>query len=83
MDDREQFRAMAQERRRARQRMMTLRWVLIGLSAVLAVVLIASGAVLIGALIGAMAIVRTVMFLQLRHRRQSFRPGARHLPRES
>jgi hypothetical protein len=83
MDDSNQFRAMVQQRRQARQRMMTFRWVLTGLSALLAVILIASGAVLIGAVIGAMAVVRTVMFLQWRHHTQAFRPGARHLPRES
>jgi hypothetical protein len=83
MDESEQFRATVQERRRARQRMMTFRWVLTGLSAVLAVALVASGAVVVGAVIGAMAFVRAVMLLQWRHRMQAFRPGARHLPRES
>jgi hypothetical protein len=80
MDDREQVRARMAQRRRSRQRMMTLRWVLVGLSALLAVVLLASGAVLIGVVIGAMALVRTVMFWQMRHRMQAFRPGAQHVP---
>jgi inner membrane protein involved in colicin E2 resistance len=83
MDDSNRFGAAVQERRRNRQRMMIFRWVLVGLSAVLALVLIASGAVVVGAVIGAMAVVRTVMFLQWRHHARGFRPGARHLPRET
>ena len=69
MDDREQFRAMVQQRRQARDRMMTFRWVLIALSAVLAIVLIASGAVLIGAVIAGSAKVMVP-----RHRRETERP---------
>ncbi len=44
--------------------MWRMRWVLVGLSALLAVVLVASGAVLIGAIIGVMAVVRTVMIVR-------------------
>ena len=44
--------------------MWRTRWALVGLSALLAVVLIASGSVLIGAVIGVMAVVRTVMILR-------------------
>ena len=48
------------EFRRSRKSMLRMRWLLVGLSAVLAVALIASGAVLIGAIIGVMAVVRAV-----------------------
>jgi hypothetical protein len=49
------------EFRRSRKSMLRMRWVLVGLSTVLAVALIASGAVLIGVIIGVMAVVRVVM----------------------
>ena len=52
--------------RRARQSMWRTRWVLVGLSAVLAMVLVLSGAVVIGAIIGVMAIVRAVMIVRWR-----------------
>lgn len=52
------------EFRRSRTSMWRVRWLLVGLSAVLAVALIATGAVLIGAIIGVMAIVRAVMIAQ-------------------
>jgi hypothetical protein len=57
------------EVQRSRKSMWRMRWLLVGLSALLAVVLIASGAVLIGALIGVMAAVRTVMILQWQRQR--------------
>ncbi len=50
--------------RRSRSSMLRMRWALVGLSAVLAVVLIVSGAVVIGVLIGVMAVVRTVMIVR-------------------
>jgi hypothetical protein len=83
MDDSRQFRAIWEERRRARQRLMNLRWVLVGLSAVLSVVLIASGAVVVGVVIGAIAVVRTMVVLQWQHHVRGFRPGARHIPRQT
>jgi hypothetical protein len=43
--------------------MWRTRWLLVGLSALLAVVLIASGVVLIGVIIGVMAAVRAVMMV--------------------
>jgi hypothetical protein len=46
-----------------------LRWVMIALSAVLAVALVVHGNVVIGVLIGALAVTRAVMFVQLRRRR--------------
>lgn len=56
--------AQTNEFHRSRQSMWRTRWALVGLSALLAVVLIASGSVLIGAVIGVMALVRTVMILR-------------------
>lgn len=63
--------------------MWRLRWLLVGLSALLAVVLIASGAVVIGAIIGVMAAVRAVVILRwqryghtLRQRYPRNRPGS-------
>jgi uncharacterized integral membrane protein len=50
-----------------------IRWVLFALSAVLALVLMINGNVVIGALIGAMVLVRVVLFFQLRHRRDEIR----------
>jgi 16S rRNA C1402 (ribose-2'-O) methylase RsmI len=52
------------------------RWLLAGLGLVLAVVLIAAGNVVVGVLVGAMAIVRIVMFSKLQRRRAQF-AGAR------
>lgn len=56
--------AQTNELHRSRKSMWRTRWALVGLSALLAVVLIASGSVLIGAVIGVMAVVRTVMILR-------------------
>jgi len=52
-----------------------MRWVLVGLSALLAVVLIASGVVLIGAIIGVMAAVRAFMIVRYQHDGARFGPG--------
>jgi CHAD domain-containing protein len=49
---------------RARKNMRRTRWVLVALGALLAVVLMLSGAVIIGAIIGVMAVVRAVLILQ-------------------
>ena len=60
---------------------MTFRWILIGLSAVLAVALIAFGNVVIGAIIGVMVVAHVFMLLSIRRRRQEFAsrfPG--HVP---
>jgi hypothetical protein len=51
----------------------TLRWVLMGLSFLLAIALIASGAVFIGLLLAGVAGVRLVMILTLQRRRREFR----------
>ena len=63
----------------ARQRTMrniwTLRWVLMGLSFLLAIALIASGAIFIGLLLAGVAGVRLVMILLLQRRRGEFRQG--------
>ena len=60
---------------RSMQSMLRFRWALTALSAVLAVVLLASGAVLIGAIIGVMAVTRTVMMLQWQRRGREVRQG--------
>jgi uncharacterized iron-regulated membrane protein len=52
------------ELHRSRKSMWRTRWLLVGLSALLAVVLIASGVVLIGVIIGVMAAVRAVMMVR-------------------
>jgi len=64
-----------EEFRRARKTMWRTRWALVGLGAVLAVVLLLSGAVVIGAIVGVMAIVRAVLILQWQ-RRSSWRGPA-------
>ena len=61
--------------RQARRSMWRLRWVLVGLSAILAIVLVVSGAVVIGLIIGAMAVVRTVMLARYRPGRGDSRAG--------
>ncbi len=62
-----------------------IRIVLIGLAAVLAVVLISRGNVLIGGLIGAMAIARAAMFASMQKRRSELRSriAARRAPRDA
>jgi hypothetical protein len=49
------------------------RWILVALTAVLAVVLLVRGDVVIGVIVGALALTRMVLFVQLRHRRDRFR----------
>jgi energy-converting hydrogenase Eha subunit G len=53
--------------------MWVMRWVIVALSATLAVVLIVSGNVLIGMLVGALAVTRMVFFVRLQRRRDQFR----------
>jgi hypothetical protein len=55
---------MMEQRRRSRESMLRIRWVLVGLGGVLSIALVANGSVLIGALIGAMAITRAVMLVK-------------------
>ena len=52
------------------QSMRAFRWVLVALSALLAVFLIARGSVVIGAIVGAMAVTRAVFFVRMQHRRE-------------
>jgi Flp pilus assembly protein TadB len=56
--------------RRSRTAVWQLRWLLVGVSAVLAVVLIANGNVLIGSLIAAMAVIRTILFVRWQQTRR-------------
>jgi hypothetical protein len=53
--------------------MKVLRWVLIALSGALAAFLIVRGNVVIGVLVGAMAVTRAVLFVRMQHRRDMFR----------
>jgi hypothetical protein len=53
--------------------MWGIRWVLVALSAALAIALIARGNVLIGLLVGALALTRMVYFVRLHNRRDQFR----------
>ena len=50
-----------------------LRWILVALTATLAVILIASGHVLVGVVLGAIAVTRAIMFVTLQRRRSEFR----------
>jgi hypothetical protein len=49
--------------------MSGLRWLLVALSGALAALLIVRGNVVIGILVGAMAVTRTLMFVRMQHRR--------------
>jgi fatty acid desaturase len=60
-------------RQRTVRNIWTIRWVLMGLSAVLAIALIASGAVFLGLLLAAVAVVRLVMMMLLMRRRRDLR----------
>jgi Flp pilus assembly protein TadB len=53
--------------------MIRMRWAITALGAVIAVVLILSGAVLIGVLLGAMAVMRAVMVYKVTQRRKELR----------
>lgn len=50
-----------------------IRWILVALTAAIAVVLISSGHVVLGVLLGAMAVTRAVMFVTMQRRREQFR----------
>jgi hypothetical protein len=45
------------------------RWVLVALSGALAALLIVRGNIVVGALVGAMAVTRALMFVRMHHRR--------------
>jgi hypothetical protein len=53
--------------------MSILRWILIALSGVLAAFLVLRGNVVIGVLIGVMALTRAVLLVKMQHRREQFR----------
>lgn len=55
------------------QSMLRIRWALTALSFVLAAVLLASGSVLIGGIIGVMAVTRVVMLVQWQRRAHDLR----------
>ncbi|MDQ1384843.1 MAG: hypothetical protein QOG65_2222 [Actinomycetota bacterium] len=50
-----------------------VRWILVALTATLAVMLLVNGHVVLGVLLGAMAVTRAVFFVKMRHRREMFR----------
>jgi hypothetical protein len=52
------------ELRRSRMSIWRMRWLLVGLSGLLAAALIASGAVVIGVIIGVTAVVRAVLIMR-------------------
>ena len=53
--------------------MWVLRWILVALAATLATILIVRGNVLVGVVLGGVAITRAVLFTRLYHRRTVFR----------
>jgi energy-converting hydrogenase Eha subunit G len=50
-----------------------LRWMILGLSAALSIALIVRGNVLIGGLIGALVVARSVLFVRVHRRREELR----------
>ena len=50
-----------------------VRWMLVALTATLAVMLLVNGHVVLGVLLGTMAVTRVVFFVKMRHRREMFR----------
>ncbi|HZP31563.1 MAG TPA: hypothetical protein VFC99_21600 [Acidimicrobiia bacterium] len=60
-------------RQRTLRNIWTIRWVLMGLSVLLAIALLASGAVLIGVLLLAIVAVRVTMMVMWQRRRREFR----------
>lgn len=61
------------EWRRSRQSTLRMHWGLVGLSGLLAVVLLVNGTVVIGGIIGVMAVVRTVMLVRSHRDREAHR----------
>jgi hypothetical protein len=58
---------------RSMNSMWVIRWVLVALTAALSIALIVRGNLLIGFLVGALAITRAVLVVSARRRRQDFR----------
>jgi hypothetical protein len=58
--------------------MRVVRWILVALSIALATVLILRGNVIVGGLIGALAVTRGVMTVQMQRRRERFRQAIAH-----
>ncbi len=55
------------------QSVSVFRWILVALSGALAAFLIVRGSVVIGVLIGAMAVTRALFLVRMKHRREEFR----------
>lgn len=51
----------------------TIRWIVLALTAALAIALVLRGNVVIGVLLGALAVMRAVMFTKMNRRREEFR----------
>jgi hypothetical protein len=60
--------------------MLAMRWVLVALSLALSIALIARGNVLIGGLLGVLALGRMMMFMRMQQRRAQFRERRRQGP---
>jgi hypothetical protein len=58
-------RARMEQMRRSRQSMFKWRWVMLGLGALLAVALLASGSYLIGGILAVLVVARLVMFTRM------------------
>jgi hypothetical protein len=68
------------EFRRSRTGIWRMRWALVGLSGLLAAVLIASGSVVIGIIIGVMAVVRAVLIMRFQRHQYPLRQRYRGNP---
>ena len=53
--------------------MWVMRWILVGLTATLAAVLVVRGNIVVGVVLGAIAITRTTLLVRLQHRRAMLR----------
>ncbi len=64
---------MDEDRRRRVNRVLTFRWVLVGLTGLLAAVILASGGWLVGGLLAAMTVARIAMLIGIERRRRAWR----------
>ncbi len=64
---------MNQDRRHHVNRLLTIRWVMVGLTGLLAAAILASGGWLIGGLLAALVIARIVMLVSIDRRRRAWR----------
>ena len=64
---------MNEDRRRHVNTMLTIRWVLVGLTGLLAAAILASGGWLIGGLLAALTVGRIAMLVSIERRRRAWR----------